>query len=131
MITTVTMMVLLMKLIIVYLFKIQTKNIIYLDMIYRVSGALIISANNENSSVTFFDEFLFLFYYESANPIGDACANDNDGDGVFDELDDCPRLKSVSSTSFDDHMLVDLARPSSTAQFPIWSVRDQVCRKYI
>ena len=42
-ITTVTMMVLLMKLTIVYLFKIQTKNIIYLDMIYRVSGVLIIS----------------------------------------------------------------------------------------
>lgn len=62
----------------------------------------------------------------SANAIGDACFDDFDGDGVNDESDNCPRLKSVSSTSFRNHMLVDLAHTSSAEAFPKWSVRDKV-----
>jgi len=69
---------------------------------------------------------VLLYFIPLANAIGDVCINDFDGDGVANELDNCPRLKSVNTTSFDNHILVDLANPTSVQLNPNWKVLNDV-----
>ena len=55
--------------------------------------------------------------------IGDACANDADGDGAFTSNDTCPNNPEVSHTSFLNHFTVDLdPSPASMSIKPSWKV---------
>ena len=71
--------------------------------------------------------FLLNFYTSSANPVGDACVDDYDGDGVPDVDDACPHVKHISKTSFLDYFTVDLY-PGHSDPKPEWRVAKMVKR---
>ena len=60
-----------------------------------------------------------------ANPVGDVCVSDFDGDGVADDSDHCPYVKHLSKTSFTDHFTVDLY-PGHSDPLPVWQVAKNV-----
>ena len=60
-----------------------------------------------------------------ANPVGDVCISDFDGDGVADDSDHCPYVKHLSKTSFTDHFTVDLY-PGHSDPLPVWQVAKNV-----
>lgn len=64
----------------------------------------------------------------SALPVGDACVEDYDGDGVPDVDDTCPHAKHISKTSFLDHFTVDLY-PGHSDPVPEWRVAKMVKKK--
>ena len=57
--------------------------------------------------------------------MGDACEKDQDGDGVPDDDDVCPRVKHLSRTSFLDYFTVDLYSGHADP-VPEWHVGTQV-----
>lgn len=61
----------------------------------------------------------------SANPVGDACVDDYDGDGFPDVDDVCPHVKHISKTSFLDYFTVDLY-PGHRDPIPEWRVAKMV-----
>lgn len=65
-------------------------------------------------------------YLFVARPVGDACVDDFDGDGVHDNDDHCPYVKHLSKTSFIDHFTVDLY-PGHSDELPVWRVAKKVC----
>lgn len=65
-------------------------------------------------------------YLFVARPVGDACVDDFDGDGVHDNDDHCPYVKHLSKTSFTDHFTVDLY-PGHSDELPVWRVAKKVC----
>ena len=66
-----------------------------------------------------------LFLFLTANPVGDACISDFDGDGVPDDDDHCPHVKHLSKTSFSNHFTVDLY-PGHSDPLPVWRVAKHV-----
>ena len=64
----------------------------------------------------------------AARPVGDACTDDFDNDGVPDQYDGCPNTKSITTVSFEKHILVDLSGNSSNEPLPRWHVSNQVKR---
>ena len=65
----------------------------------------------------------------AANPVGDACVEDYDGDGIPDDDDSCPRVKHISKTSFLDFFTVDLY-PALPDPVPLWRVAKMVKRLF-
>ena len=63
--------------------------------------------------------------FPSANPVGDACVGDFDGDGVSDDFDHCPNVKHLNKTSFTHHFTVDLF-PGHSDPIPVWRVAKNV-----
>lgn len=61
----------------------------------------------------------------SASPVGDACVDDYDGDGVPDNDDVCPHVTHISRTSFLDYFTVDLF-PGHSDPRPEWRVAKEV-----
>ena len=68
----------------------------------------------------------FPYLVHAARPVGDACSDDFDNDGVSDQYDGCPNTKSITTVSFKKHMLVDLTGNSSKEPLPRWHVSRQV-----
>ena len=69
-------------------------------------------------------ELISVFF--AANPVGDVCISDFDGDGVPDDDDHCPHVKHLSKTSFTNHFTVDLY-PGHSDPLPVWRVAKKVC----
>ena len=65
------------------------------------------------------------FLFSLVNPVGDACVNDYDGDGVPDDDDVCPHVKHISKTSFLEYFTVDL-HPGHVDPVPKWRVAKKV-----
>ena len=61
----------------------------------------------------------------SANPVGDACIDDYDGDKVPDVDDECPHVKYISKTNFRDYFTIDLF-PGHPEPSPEWRVAKMV-----
>ena len=61
----------------------------------------------------------------SANPVGDACIDDYDGDKVPDVDDECPHVKHISKTNFRDYFTIDLF-PGHPEPSPEWRVAKMV-----
>ena len=61
----------------------------------------------------------------SANPVGDSCIDDYDGDKVPDVDDECPHVKHVSKTNFRDYFTIDLF-PGHPEPSPEWRVAKMV-----
>ena len=66
-----------------------------------------------------------MLFCLAANPVGDVCISDFDGDGVADDSDHCPYVKHLSKTSFTDHFTVDLY-PGHSDPLPVWQVAKNV-----
>ena len=66
-----------------------------------------------------------MLFFLAANPVGDVCISDFDGDGVADDSDHCPYVKHLSKTSFTDHFTVDLY-PGHSDPLPVWQVAKNV-----
>ena len=62
----------------------------------------------------------------SARPVGTACVDDYDGDGVGDDVDICPMTPTLSTTSFLSYSLVDIdSSPiTSHSKLPRWFVKN-------
>ncbi|XP_071956895.1 uncharacterized protein [Antedon mediterranea] len=56
--------------------------------------------------------------------LGDACQDDYDGDGVINEEDNCMKVYEYQSTSFENHITVNLDTSLANAADPEWAVRN-------
>ena len=65
-----------------------------------------------------------IFFF-SANPVGDACIDDYDGDKVPDVDDECPHVNHISKTNFRDYFTIDLF-PGHPEPSPEWRVAKMV-----
>ena len=67
-----------------------------------------------------------IYTVSLANTVGDACVQDYDNDGVHDEYDTCPNVASISMTSFEQHILVDLGDVNSKEPPARWYISNMV-----
>ena len=63
----------------------------------------------------------------SGNGVGDACQDDQDGDGAIDEYDACPANNAIKATDFSTYQTVALDPIGHEQKDPQWVILNEVC----